>query len=73
MTHRYHKHKEINSAIADAVANGWHWVPRKGRGHAVGILRCDKGHGEHTMSVWGSPEPPERHARDIRAFTSKCP
>lgn len=69
----YHRHKEINAAIALVVENGWSWTPRTGKGHAVGILRCVLGHGEHTMTVNGSPANPEAHARAIRRLLTRCP
>jgi len=68
----YHKNKHIDAAIAYAVSKGWTYVTRKGKGHAVGILRCGGKDKCHQKSVWGTPESPEDHAKDIISLVDKC-
>jgi len=69
---KYHPNKEINSAIQDAVANGWSWNPSP-KGHAKGRLKCNLGHTEHMFSVWSTPSSTHNEAARIRRKTSKCP
>ncbi|WP_202601891.1 hypothetical protein [Photobacterium halotolerans] len=68
----YHKNKEINAAIAYAVSNGWTYIKRKGKGHAVAILRCGNENKCHQKSVWGTPDSPQDHAKDIISLVDKC-
>ncbi|WP_275358478.1 hypothetical protein [Xenorhabdus bovienii] len=70
--YRVSQNKEINAAIAYAVSQGWIYVKRKGKGHAVGILRCGSEDKCHQKSVWGTPDSPQDHAKDIISLVDKC-
>jgi hypothetical protein len=67
-----HKNKHIREAIKYAKSRGWTYEKRYGKGHAVGRLRCQFGHHECQMSVWGTPRSPEDHAMRIKSRVDKC-
>lgn len=68
----YHKDKHIHAAIAYAIAHGWTFLKRNGRGHAVGILRCGTDNKCHQKSVWGTPVSPQNHAEEIKQLVDRC-
>jgi hypothetical protein len=69
---QYHPNKDIDSAIQEAVANGWNWTPSL-KGHCKGRLKCNLGHREHMFSVYSTPKDTDYAAARIRRLTSRCP
>ncbi|MGJ3262863.1 MAG: hypothetical protein ACFE0R_06480 [Salinarimonas sp.] len=76
MSRKKHTSKEIEAVLRELEALGW--VVVEGRGHAWGLLRCpanstDCRCGEFCqMSVWSTPEDPERHAKKLRQKALAC-
>lgn len=66
-----HPKKEVEGAIAYAIEAGWNLEPRKGRGHAWGLLRCCTG--EDYAWVWSTPRDARNHAKQIQRAVIRCP
>jgi hypothetical protein len=67
---RYHKHKEINCAIGEAIKLGW--TVQDG-GHAV-LLHCPcPPRLGMRISVSGTPPNPEGEASRVRRMVKYCP
>jgi hypothetical protein len=71
-----HKVKEIENTVQELEDLGWVWI--KGKGHAWGILRCPKNSKDCRcgkfclMSVWSTPQNPERFAKKLRQKALAC-
>jgi hypothetical protein len=67
-----HPNKEIEAAVAYALARGWTLVAA--HGHAWGILRCPHGQrGGCAISVHSTPRVPQNHADQVRRNVDRCP
>ncbi|KJG11960.1 hypothetical protein [Photobacterium iliopiscarium] len=70
----YHSKKEIDEAIADAIAAGWTYH-KGGKSHTVGYLKCENVTiGTHQnckcmIPISGSPQNPGNAANKIRQHT----
>lgn len=68
--------KEVESALADAEAQGWRIEPA--RGHAWGRMYCPwndddcRGGAFCIASIWSTSRNPANHARQIRRVVDGC-
>ena len=66
-----HQNKHIREAIEYAVDSGWVYV-EGGKSHTKGTLFCPGGRGACIFFVYGTPQSPETHARQIRRAVDNC-